>query len=583
MIYFAWVQKNENFDEQKHARLDEKIVELCFTEKEGEPAEATLQIPNPYALKEKIEIENKKWAWISYKNEEEQIVPLIKVKMTEYIKTHNEGMILKFKMDLNYDSKAYLEQAAKTLKDKWHNQYDDYFADTTLAQQALSVYPHVFYWDRYTHQPEFCNILPSETTLNITKYDLDSLESESEEPISSVDCTVSAQWIQMISGVKNIFPEIEKRFPGQSVESYSPENFEKHWPKNNKTLGQSGYRIIKSYLKTKNEETVCLNQVRMPKHPLQLMSYFLKKKTWTGFLLVGFLFKQRHKADAQFTLKSHYTSQKTKTLVLPLKKVTDDTLYPITNNLKKKNPDSEFVQKRNKIYRYHKQSKKKKKAAFIIDQKRTEALKVLQSNAFFDTQCGENVLNRALARSKTILAAGARTLYIHISGKDLSFFNLSTKQSILINDPRLPFPNIKAKIVSIKMIARFEKTEFWVTLAACLVQDPPTELFSNPSPIESEICLNTTKKEVLPSDLGPSCFFKKLEIVNSIHIKKNSEEQKEMLNDWSKKQSVSQNELHTFNTQIKIELRPLAGQDIIEKSIQLSVNRLFYPSFEKES
>lgn len=124
-----------------------------------------------------------------------------------------------------------------------------------VKKGSLEGRTHLPFVDALTHALSLKNIgsVKGKTAIQHILYG--SVRRRALKPLEALSVEIKAQWNEEGEGTINLFPFLEKAFPGGRVSSFAPPAFESQWPKVGDRVGamvhraQSGYWVEKSWLK----------------------------------------------------------------------------------------------------------------------------------------------------------------------------------------------------------------------------------------------------------------------------------------------------------------------------------------------
>lgn len=239
------------------------------------------------------------------------------------------------------DTGDQLKRLAENLKEP--ALYDDLFitSNDENPTNALEARSDLFCWDRCSGMVSVSGLFEGGRTLDFSNDILQgSLKlSLADTPLDFINVEIAAEWIQKAEGQINLFPQIAKKFPKRLVNTLTPDQLAKQWPKVGDKVGpfaslkQSGYQVVRSKLKPFNPPHTGVLDIYPTVTPLittlvdnKPESMRLKRSWFKGDLWLYWHYFQKRREVVHFTL--HQSSQlkghiraKHKTLRLQLQSV----------------------------------------------------------------------------------------------------------------------------------------------------------------------------------------------------------------------------------------------------------------------
>ena len=118
-----------------------------------------------------------------------------------------------------------------------------------VAKELTEIFPCRFCFDRSTSVVKIDNILPDKDCIEIDKnaYWERSLRIQNNrEPISRINVSVDAQWIQECRGMTDLYPIIAQHFEKGFINSLN--NLQRQWWRMSKSLPKSCYTVVHSHI-----------------------------------------------------------------------------------------------------------------------------------------------------------------------------------------------------------------------------------------------------------------------------------------------------------------------------------------------
>ena len=316
------------------------------------------------------------------------------------------------------DEKDQLKKLAETQKTPVF--YDELFITPgdENPTNVLEARSDLFCWDRCSGVVSISNLFEGQRILDFSNDILQgSLKlSLGDTPIDSITVEIAAEWIQKAEGQINLFPQIAKKFPKRLVNTLTPEQLAKQWPRVGDKIGpfaslkQSGYQVVASKLKLFNPPHTGVLDIYPTVTPLittlidnKPESVRLKRFWFKGELWLCWHYFQKRREVVHFTL--HQSSQlkghiraKHKTLRLQLQSVEN-------------------------------------------------ALVSSASSSFFISQRGESAIMHALEIAKSHLAGSSRCIEIEFEVPLVNAIEISLKDAVTITSDKIPGGTVVGKII----------------------------------------------------------------------------------------------------------------------------------------
>ena len=271
MIYFSLISHaHEVFSPKIHAQHDVPIVFLSLKQEEGEAATLIMHVP--------LDTPIQNYGILSY-----QDAAMFK-GYVEHVYQEEGLSKIHFKaiqQEQSWLNLAYQMKGQETFCSEF---FDD---QETHWKNVLCDQPYVPYWCPYSGVCRLSHIIHETSVFNAKAEPIIVTGSKQLPGISRIRIQVYAQWIQQVQGLVDVFPWIERHFPGRVIATYSPKNLKKIWPKTGALLGNSGYRIVHSEL-TLNERKSSIVKLESGKRLVQ-------RSVFDGSLWVFWNFKQKRK------------------------------------------------------------------------------------------------------------------------------------------------------------------------------------------------------------------------------------------------------------------------------------------------
>ena len=252
MLRFAWLDAAEQYDPQTHFRCDESVYSVKLVHEEGKPAQLDITVAATPLQNNPV---RKSHGALSIQLRNGDIKCLFRGVFTETSHTQNKHFyILNFTSSLRPIDEEWQELLAQNPQLLKAPFYDELFHKDSSQDAVLSGHPLTLYWDRLSGKISLSHAFKSMVSSqnwkidHMDSYDPQRLSYGFSPPLARVAVTVSAQWIQHISGVMDVAPYIADKFHERMINTYTGKAFSDSWPKKGSFLGQSGYRVLHSQL-----------------------------------------------------------------------------------------------------------------------------------------------------------------------------------------------------------------------------------------------------------------------------------------------------------------------------------------------
>ncbi|MBY0462924.1 MAG: hypothetical protein K2Q34_07065 [Alphaproteobacteria bacterium] len=458
------------------------------------------------------------------------------------------------------DANEQLRRLSESLKQPLV--YDELFiapADENPIN-VLEARSDLFTWDRCRGTVSLSNLFGGGRVFDLSNNILtDSLKmSLGDTLLDSVTVEISAEWIQKAEGKINLFSAIAKKFPKRMVNTLTPDQLVKQWPKAFDKIGpaaslkQSGYQVVQSKLKPFTPPTTGILDIYPTVTPLITMlndgkpeSVRLKRSWFKGELWVYWHYFQKRREVVHFTL--HQSSQ-----------------------LKG------HIRAKQKILRLQLQSLE-------------NVLVNSGASSFFISERGQMAITHALEIAKAHLAGSSRCIEIEFEVPLLSAVDVTLNDSVYIKSDKIPGGEVTGKVTeynfSITPSGAIAKIR--LSVAAGIQETPINNLPVNDGYVEEDYCLekqhshfitpseirfksyhHQTPKEGLLNPYGLSLH----DFIKRIDVKGDAEKQCQHL--FENEYPARENTLSCLNempTVIDVELLDLRTKGMLEHHIYLDV------------
>jgi hypothetical protein len=526
-IYFAWVEKHEEFDFNIHEREDEKIFNLKIIQKEGGIAIAEIEVLNPKAGL--LEPSRQKYCYISYRNASQNHVLFKGALIGMPIKLDRELVCLQFTARPEGHGKK-LQDFYQTLKTPPF--FDDLFIDEQGRDEpveALEARPALYYFCRKTGNIRLSGLFEGTSHIDLGKeFYRDSLKVEvGQAPLCAVDVALSVQWKQQAEGYHDLSHIIAAQFPEGLVNTLTGKDLSARWWKAGERVGHSSYRIQVSELEEIiPPSTGGLNLYpkssiavwQAGEHPVPIENIAAKgrqvrfKRSWyKPTLKIDWNYQQKRQETLYFTL-NHLTqnlvpdNQKRRKLKLTLQNIVGENhqwrpLHSYTSGF--------HVTYKNTLYTcltpHISQTtfkpelwQKKGKSSYVQEQ--------VGRSSFFLTDRGAQAFTHAVEIARTHLAASARAITLKITADFDKLHHITTDHTLTLQDDRLPGGAVSGKVIAYSLHAdgktgrRFVNVSLGIAIGfnqrAAVPPDPAVENCY----VEADFC--ATDYQIIPESYG---------------------------------------------------------------------------------
>lgn len=252
-LFFAWIELNEVFLSEIHAREDLRIFKCVIAQRETETAVARL-LTDACAINEDSQSKKPRYGVISFFDGETTHV-LMRGKLV-HIPRHAADGFLEWELNAEADdAKSQINQLVEKLK--VDPTFEAGFYDNVGLSEVLESRQEVMCWDRVTGRLQLSDVLTGSMQESIKDEILkDTLVVRiGKTPVNAVHVTVEATWHQRYSDVINVAPLIARKFSKGIMNTLTVDALEKSWPREGDKIGlgktrkNTGYAVVKSWLK----------------------------------------------------------------------------------------------------------------------------------------------------------------------------------------------------------------------------------------------------------------------------------------------------------------------------------------------
>ncbi|MDR0406970.1 MAG: hypothetical protein LBH38_02715 [Holosporales bacterium] len=624
---FDWTEKFA--DLTTPWRGDEDPFAIEITQAEGEFAVAHVTLLNPRLRQESIQ--QRAYGRIAFQRENSSIVPLFCGRIIT-IPVALEGALLKVELIAEPDDAAQkLRELGNTLRTfpYWDALFVPIGAED-MPHEVLEARTALFAWNRVNGALSLSDLYRGKNTLTIENIFQDTLRMHrGSEPWDAVDVTLEVQWIQRAYGCMDIAPVIARMFPGQTINTYSGQDFQRSWQALEYKLHVSGYEVLEDSIEeiippetgilniyprrspayfVQEEEEDDLRPEYMHTRPTKV---YLKRYWFRGKLVLSWDYRQKRQEYAHFVLRNRHQ----------LRFFTQDTSPSLQGHVKYLHFKLNAIAPRQDIHpwrgfvwykegewvsfggwHYCALKKHRAGAQFLEDKIFWErggevptALGDSSRASFFTTRRGQMAVAHAVARARSYLAASSRSFEVSFCGTFEDLAEVTIEDALSLKDPRLPGGSIEGKVVKTRIIIDGKTQTRWVEIRlACGVgkaEHAPSEgyilgeeLYAEADYAESETYIQkqaTTLENVHIEDfsqhipraegIGISCG-RVEDIIEGVHISNFPEEQEKFLAEQKIKTPEKLLEcLRTCCTTIRIDLKELRSKTVLTHTIPVVI------------
>ncbi|ETZ04628.1 MULTISPECIES: hypothetical protein [Holospora] len=418
MVYFFWLShENEAFSFSEHGKIDRNIIFLSFRQEEEKPGELILHLP--------LDTPVKAYGVLSWMPKNQQNARCLFKGCVDQIHQENGITVVHLKAVQDHNSWNCLAQNFRA-KETFCNYFfddQDMRPESVLADQLL-----IPYWCPVSGKCKISHITNSENIFQ-AKGDIHITQYRQNPGISQVKISLSAQWIQQVQGMIDVFPWIERTFPNKNVATYTPDSLKKIWPKPGTLLGNSGYRVVHSEL--------IFNQRKSEFLKLSTSDRIVQRHVFDGSLWLFWNLKQKRKENIQTLWTSSVPGESTE-LHWNLGAITSaqaiDGWSP--NRAYKKGDCVRFGQKIFECLCDHHSFVFNEKLHWKLHDEHTQLLFSAIQSSFFLTCSGKKAFDFALQRAYKIWLKAARCCHLELKGTLDSLGGINLDHQVCIEYPK---------------------------------------------------------------------------------------------------------------------------------------------------
>jgi hypothetical protein len=499
---FAWISEDQEPSPEDLKRCEERIFHLRIWEEEGCLPQAQITIPRP--LSGVLVGGGKRFGFISVMTVDGKAIPLFKGSVVNCpVEIDGETIRLHFMAQ-----GPERDQNLKKLLRQLHQDpvWDPLFVSEDKRQDAdlvdlLEAKASHLYWDRVSDEVHLNDLLVGKSVISLKgNYYYDSLKLKLvHSPLEAIDMCVTANWVQRYQGSHTLDPVLRGHLKEGVLASYSGEHLEERWWKADQRMGLSGYRIKEASLERMRDTHGRLPIWVAPQDPLVKSAgrmkglvggtkphkVHFKRSVFRPSLGVIWRYVQPRREKVLFTLRHEvqdlaFPPRTKKSLHFHLMRVAEgeECAYWASEIYYTK---GESIEANNAIYeakRSHRGSQSfeedlKKGEWELVSEKKNYALQQSRGT-YFTTDRGKQSLERALEIAKAYLAASSRCIEISFCCSLGQALEWTCRDSLSLEDPRLPGGKAMGKIKSLTFEAMGETgtQRAYVTIACCIGKGP---------------------------------------------------------------------------------------------------------------
>lgn len=489
--YFAWVEADETFDPDIHARRDEDVASIdVYKSAEGDFATADVVIANP-GITGLLAASRKGWAIISHQHAgEAEPVALFRGRITDFPSDGAEDWVTLTLVAEPVDYEATLADANAALAVQPY--FDPLFVDDLagdLTPYIAEGYGAVHDWHPVNHDVQLVDEIDGDGTSHI---DLGTPVGDfdghfrgirfglREPPLSSVDVVLTAEWEQRSTGRCDIGPAIRAAHPNiwYAFSTYAPDQMESALPRSGQSIGAdsgwtvefadikraSGYDLITTGRRTYGDEVY---------GPTDAILRLRRYRFDVGQVLARWDYSQSRRDVARFSVsQSIQGSGRKETIELNLQDPTVDRLTPLWI------PDTEYAEGDTVIYGgrcYECQTDHTSPNQFgedgYIDPSWVTLWQIKPSDQsalgrsdrddLLGTERGRQIIEHAILVARSKMRDSLRRVEISFSAPMAMMRGVSTRHTVRLVDPKLPAGEATGKVSSFTIHGDFQGGE-WV-------------------------------------------------------------------------------------------------------------------------
>ncbi|AIK96410.1 hypothetical protein [Candidatus Odyssella acanthamoebae] len=394
-------------------QLPVKLLELVIDHKEGRVAVATLVLP----ISDLIPAEG--WAFI-VTDDRGHLEPIFKGQFVGLPKKIDEVTkiveLVATPVDLGHQVSALTRNLKESHPDclllRGQKQLD--LADYLEFRQEL------FCYDRVTHQMTLSSLFQGTHQQTFQTQILQgSLQFRiCDTPLPAVSLSVVCEWVQECQGEINLIPKIELQFSQGRINTLSPKSLSVSWPKAGKTLGRSGYEVLRSSLKEFTPPSTG-SLGHYPTITPLIHGKRYRQHWFQGELILGWTYRQKRREQVDVVVHHQnqylgFSKRPVRKLKLKLNKLTGD----------------------------------------------------MQSHSsFFETTAGRQAILSALNIAKSHLAYSSRAAEVRFQVEFVNALDITLDHQLKICHESLPAGRITGKVTSCRLERRFDRAVAHLTVA----------------------------------------------------------------------------------------------------------------------
>lgn len=582
-IFFDWA--SDYCETKTDWKYHQEIISIDISQSELGFASAKVKI----FLKDVALIFDKKYAKIGIQNED-TIECIFTGKLVSFpVGFDNSCTILEFISEPN-DASEQLSRFIMDRKDeqsKINMHYvekgkiicDELFfskKDMNNPTVFLEGDSDVFYWDMSTGKMSLSHINNGGSVSVIDSSEIlqNSMKVKLyRDPYKKINLQLSAEWIQHINGIVNVYSMISEKFSNSIISSYS--NLKKMFFNVVNSLDRVGYQILKSdifEINPKNKNNFVTYQMASEKLPItskdakDKFHVRLKRFYFDGCLYLGWRYKQKRSETVDIpVLNSSVKYGREKNIYIKLSDIQLPKNYPLWSFFTNYDVNNRIIYEA-KVYKctlFHNSDDFFDEQYWEYVSDVPDALADNTSSTFFNSNRGRNAIKYALQKVVSTIKFSQRSVEISLSIDAKKHIKLSVNDGVVVKDKRFLGGEIRGKVIKTHFEANCDKKLMHLTIACDLNDqlqcDKPKSTDLNQY-IDS-IAINAPASASVTS----SNIIEKVEVYNA------ADEQHELLLSCNAKSVSDLEKVISQNaTKIKVKLHPQNTMRCISNTVQLN-------------
>lgn len=550
-----------------------EILSLKIIQKEHEFANAVIELSNENF--DHLETFSQKYAKIEC-NEKTIFVgrliafPISKNNASVTIELIAEPVDYQQKLQ-NFSQKS-LEKFKNISNQKFINNlisYDDlFFSKKQNPSVFLEGDTKLLYWDPANGNLELSDVNFGEKIFEI---DANIILKNSfrvrlgREPYKKINVSISAEWIQNIKGVTDIFPFIAQKFELRKINSFT--KLKEAFLSAVTSFNQKGYNILHTEINEINPNNALSNfPLTSPKFYLNEGDDFVtfERFYYDGKILLEWNYKQKRIETVNFSIKNSNTeSLREKNVYITLNEITLPKKYPnwISYHQYENGEKIIFEGKIFSCKTQHYSESKFEPNNWEFIRIIPDALKDDSKSSFFSSERGKNAIKFALQKAIANMCYSNRYIEISFAVEAKDFLNISLKDEITILNQKFWAGKISGKVIKKQMVFH-NNHQILIFSIACYN--------FNVSKISLEELNQKINKYIENIDIKTSDELHISNIIKSIEIINPPESQINICENSQKSVKEIENNLMKCPTKIKMQFHPISTVRRISNAINLN-------------